>query len=99
MRKFVVYIEWNYRVHNSPKDIYDNCIIYPLTKDFPMEYDGFNVVGGAGYDGLEINIYNDLETAIRNSGFKPEYIKFKHLSISERILKNKIIKKIKNVKV
>lgn len=93
MRKFVVYIEWNYRVYNSPKDIYEKCVIFPLTKDFPMEYDGYNVVGGAGRDGLEINIYDDLETAIRNSGYKPEYITFKNLTVTECLLKNKIIKK------
>lgn len=90
MRKFVVYLEWDYR---SP--ITEECIIYPLTKQFPMEYDGYNVVSGAGRDGIKIDIYDDLETAIINSGYKPQYIIFKHLTVTECLLKNKIIKKIK----
>lgn len=96
MRKFVVCIEWDYS--RFPK-IFEECIIYPVTKAFPMEYDGYNVVGGCGRDGIRIDVYDNLEIAIQNCGFKLEHIKFKYLSVTECLLKNKIIKKIKNVKV
>jgi hypothetical protein len=91
-RKFFVIIDWNYR--GSPEEQYEDCLIQPLTPELE-EYDGYNVVGGAGADGVECKTYSNLEQAIVGSNFKPQYIKFSGLTVAENLLKARLIKKYK----
>lgn len=85
IRKFFVTIEWDYTIQ------LESCIIQPYLPEFEP-YDGYNVVGGCGRDGISCQAYDDLATAIVNANFNPKHIKFIKLTFKEKIFVNKLIK-------
>lgn len=72
-KKYAVYENWSNTIPDS-----DECIIYPADIT-AKEYDGFNVVHGAGNSGQSIKVYDSLEEAIVKSGWKPEFIRFEDI--------------------
>lgn len=77
--KYAVYENWSIMTPDS-----DECIIYPADKT-AEEYDGFNVIHGAGHAGQSIDVYDSLEEAIVKSGWKPEYITFEDIPDKSQI--------------
>ena len=69
-----------------------NTTLYTRTR----KYDGYNVTSSAGREGVQCYVYNSLEQAIINSGFRIQYIKFYGLTNAEKLLKAHIRRKILN---
>lgn len=87
-KKYFTYTE--YGCHQE-EDYYCNCIIRYATKD-DEEYDGYNIVGRGGDEGFDMFISDNLEGAIINAHFNPEFIQFK-LTQEDMKLKDKILSK------
>lgn len=90
-RKYFVYNEWGF--HTEDNGYYSKCILRYATKD-DEEYDGYNMIGRGGDEGVEIFITHNLEDAIMQSGYNPDFIQFE-LSNDDMKLKDEILSKYK----
>lgn len=80
MRRFAVYVKWNYR--GTPEQQFEHCVIAPATPT-DEERDGDNCITGRGVDGYEFSVHNSLTEAIFNAGFNPFKITFEGLTDEE----------------
>ena len=87
-KKYFTYTE--YGCHPE-EGYYCNCVVrYAMPGD--EEYDGYNMVGRGGDEGFDMFISNNLEDAIINAHFNPEFIQFE-LTQDDMKLKDEILSK------
>lgn len=80
MRKFSVFVEWNYR--GAPEEQFEHCYIAPATPE-DEERDGDNCITGKGVDGYELSVHTSLREAILNANYNPFKIQFDGLTEDE----------------
>lgn len=90
--KFVTTSEWNYR--GNPEEHYERSCVQPYKKCL-KEYIPFNVIGGAGADGIEIEGSKTLKEAILKGFMYCDFIGFNKKQ--KRHLK-KVLTNIRNYK-
>ena len=88
MKRYFVCIEWGFYPDG---DCYDNCFISYATPE-NEEYNGFNIIGHGGDEGLEYFIANTLEEVLIQCKYNPGYISF-DLSDEDMKLKDQILNK------
>lgn len=69
------------------------CYIYHPTEE-DLLHDGDNYVCRGGAEGMHLDIYDDLETALVKAAYHPKHIKFTLNNKSLRMVKN-ILKRYK----
>ena len=87
-KKYATCIKWG---HNEFGEYYDKCFISYSTPEVE-KYDGFNMVGRGGDDGIEYTVSDTLEEALVTCNYNPNYITF-DISEEDLKLKDQILKK------
>lgn len=90
MRKFAVYIEWNYC--GAPEERYENCIIAPATPE-DEEHAGENYISRCGAEGMDFDVYDSLHEAILAASYNPFAATYEGLTEDEIKTKNELLAK------
>lgn len=75
MNSYTTFCEWNY----VGEDSFEHCYLRPSTPE-DIDYDGYNMIGGAGREGFDLTVHNSLEDALLKCNYNPAAINYCDLS-------------------